>query len=120
MAKAEQKLKQKRNKRLKIDPNEEYFIMIYEYIRLNQYSTTQAANRLENSNSFDIIITEFDLSFGSRVLLKNASVNLASGHRYGIVGRNGYGKTTFLKAIANGDLSIPKHITVLHVEQEVF
>ena len=39
--------------------------------------------------------------------------------RYGFVGRNGLGKTTVLRMISEGQLRIPSHITVLHVEQEV-
>lgn len=44
---------------------------------------------------------------------------LAFGRRYGLVGRNGLGKTTLLRMISNRQLHIPSHITVLHVEQEV-
>ena len=45
-------------------------------------------------------IENFDISFGSRVLLQNASLHLSVGRRYGLVGRNGYGKTTLLRALA--------------------
>lgn len=41
------------------------------------------------------------------------------GRRYGLVGRNGLGKTTLLKMIASQSLRIPSHISILHVEQEV-
>lgn len=34
-------------------------------------------------------------------------------------GRNGIGKSTLLKTISKGDLAIPSHIRILHVEQEV-
>jgi len=39
--------------------------------------------------------------------------------RYGLVGRNGIGKTTFMKAVASKKVSIPSHIRILFVEQEV-
>ena len=39
--------------------------------------------------------------------------------RYGFVGRNGLGKSTVLRMISSGQLRIPSHVTVLHVEQEV-
>lgn len=55
-----------------------------------------------------------------RVLLQGADISLAFGRRYGFVGRNGLGKTTLLRMISAGQLRIPSHITVLHVEQEVF
>lgn len=44
---------------------------------------------------------------------------LAFGRRYGLVGRNGLGKTTLLRMISSKQLAIPSHISVLHVEQEV-
>ena len=41
------------------------------------------------------------------------------GRRYGMVGRNGLGKSTLLKMISSGQLVIQSHVSVLHVEQEV-
>ena len=67
----------------------------------------------------DVKIENFDIAFGDKVLLKNANVTLSYGRRYGLVGRNGIGKSTLLKLISARSLFIPKHITVLHVEQEV-
>lgn len=54
-----------------------------------------------------------------RTLLAGADLNLNFGHRYGLVGRNGTGKTTLLRSIASRELRFPSHMTVLHVEQEV-
>ena len=53
------------------------------------------------------------------MLIKGATISLAFGRRYGLVGRNGLGKTTLLKMIAHKQLRIPPGISVLHVEQEV-
>lgn len=40
--------------------------------------------------------------------------------RYGLVGRNGTGKTTFLRALASRNIpGIPSNCQILHVEQEV-
>jgi ATP-binding cassette subfamily F protein 3 len=36
-----------------------------------------------------------------------------------MVGRNGLGKSTMLRMISAGQLIIPSHVSVLHVEQEV-
>ena len=53
-------------------------------------------------------------------LLDNAELKLAYGRRYGLVGKNGVGKTTLLKAMARFDLNdFPTHLRVLHVRQEV-
>lgn len=44
---------------------------------------------------------------------------MATGRRYGLIGRNGLGKTTLLKMLASRNLRVPAHISILHVEQEV-
>jgi len=67
----------------------------------------------------DIKIENFDIAFGEKVLIQGASMTLSFGRRYGLVGKNGLGKTTLLKMIAHQQLKIPPGISVLHVEQEV-
>lgn len=71
------------------------------------------------SRSQDVRIENFDVAFGDRVLLAGADLLLAGGRRYGLVGRNGLGKTTLLRMISMKQLQIPSHISILHVEQEV-
>lgn len=69
--------------------------------------------------SKDIKIDNFDLFVGQgQRILTDASLTLAFGHRYGLVGRNGVGKSTLLRALSRRQLDIPKHITILYVEQE--
>lgn len=86
-------------------------------------STTQQVNKRDANNEStrvrDIKLENFDISFGDRVLLTGADMTLAYGRRYGLCGRNGYGKSTLLRMISCRQLIIPKHITILHVEQEV-
>jgi len=72
-----------------------------------------------NNRAQDIRIENFDVAYGERILLQNTDVTLAAGRRYGLVGRNGLGKTTLLRMISGGQLRIPSHISILHVEQEV-
>ncbi|KAJ1070617.1 hypothetical protein K5549_003596 [Capra hircus] len=93
---------------------------------LEEASASQAGSRKESrlessgkNKSYDVRIENFDVSFGDRVLLAGADVNLAWGRRYGLVGRNGLGKTTLLKMLATRSLRVPAHISLLHVEQEV-
>jgi ATPase components of ABC transporters with duplicated ATPase domains len=55
-----------------------------------------------------------------RILLENANLKFAHQRRYGLVGKNGIGKTTLLKAIASMEIEgFPRHHRVLHVRQEV-
>ncbi|KAJ8974035.1 hypothetical protein NQ317_001823 [Molorchus minor] len=84
--------------------------------------TSKKESKLEskgNNRTQDIRIENFDVAYGDRVLLQGADLTLACGRRYGLVGRNGLGKSTLLRMISSGQLRIPSHISILHVEQEV-
>lgn len=77
-------------------------------------------NRDEGNAPRDIRMDNFSISVGGRDLVSEASVTLAYGRHYGLVGRNGTGKTTFLKHMAMHAIDgIPKNCQILHVEQEV-
>jgi len=65
-------------------------------------------------------IEQFTLSFKGNVLFKDTGVTLATGHRYGLVGPNGCGKSTFLRNLAAKKLpGMDPNFDLLHVEQEV-
>jgi len=116
LEKIDAKLKQKQEKRDKDVPNGE---IDSAGPTTNQVVQKKDANCSDQSGKVDIRIENFDLAYGSKVLLQNSSLVMAFGRRYGFVGRNGMGKTTLLRAISKRDLFIPAHLTVLHVEQEV-
>ncbi|EJD04492.1 uncharacterized protein FOMMEDRAFT_122300 [Fomitiporia mediterranea MF3/22] len=71
------------------------------------------------NKSKDIHLPSIDVTFGSKRILTNASLTLAYGRRYGLIGRNGVGKSTLLRHIALRDVPVPPHITILFVEQEI-
>lgn len=62
--------------------------------------------------SRDIKIDSYSLNFHGRVLIDNASIELNFGRRYGLIGSNGSGKSTFLASLAGRDIEIPSHIDV--------
>jgi ATP-binding cassette subfamily F protein 2 len=62
--------------------------------------------------SRDIKIESYSLNYFGRVLIENANIELNFGRRYGLVGANGSGKSTFLHSIAEKDIEIPDHIDV--------
>ncbi|KAI4298927.1 hypothetical protein L6164_032434 [Bauhinia variegata] len=72
-----------------------------------------------DANVKDITIDNFSVSARGKELLKNASVKISHGKRYGLVGPNGKGKSTLLKLLAWRKIPVPKNIDVLLVEQEV-
>lgn len=67
----------------------------------------------------DINLPGIDLNFGSNRILTSATLTLAAGRRYGLIGRNGVGKSTLLRHLALRDIPVPKHISMLYVEQEM-
>lgn len=70
------------------------------------------------SLSKDIDLKGVQLSIGDRKLLSDAELKLLSGIRYGLIGRNGVGKTSLLKAIGYGNLvGLPQNIKALYVDQ---
>ena len=48
-----------------------------------------------------IIIKNLAMTYGPRLLFDDVNLNLQDGHRYGLVGANGAGKTTFLQVLVN-------------------
>jgi ATP-binding cassette subfamily F protein 3 len=68
----------------------------------------------------DVHLTNISVSNGGADLIADADIVLTYGRRYGLVGRNGTGKTTFLRALASRQLpGLPSNCQVLHVEQEI-
>ncbi|KIY69024.1 P-loop containing nucleoside triphosphate hydrolase protein [Cylindrobasidium torrendii FP15055 ss-10] len=66
----------------------------------------------------DIKIDQYTLSFHGRLLIEGAEIALNYGQRYGLLGENGSGKSTFLQSIANRDIEIPEHIDIYIVSGE--
>jgi ATP-binding cassette subfamily F protein 3 len=125
LEKAERKIRAKQDKK-------EMKNVEYEASRLlDQPDSTQsyeeffmAVNPLQlgsdaQSKSKDVKIDGVDISIGGKRILTDAALTLAYGRRYGLVGQNGIGKSTLLRALSRREVAIPPHISILHVEQEV-
>lgn len=125
LEKAERKLRAKQDKK-------EFRTVEYETSRLLEQPEDQesyeeffmAVNPLQlgsdaQSKSKDIKVDSFDISIGGKRILSDTQLTLAYGRRYGLVGQNGIGKSTLLRALAKREVAIPTHISILHVEQEI-
>lgn len=68
----------------------------------------------------DIMVTGVTLIIGGKALLENATIKLVRGKKYGLIGRNGIGKTMMINSISRGEIEkFPSDIHMLQVEQEV-
>ncbi|CAG8738277.1 26579_t:CDS:10 [Dentiscutata erythropus] len=83
-------------------------------------SSERTANGVLTSQPMakDIKIEQYSLSFFGRVLIENATIELNFGRRYGLIGSNGSGKSTFLASLAAREVPIPEHIDVYLLNQE--
>jgi len=60
------------------------------------------------------------LAFAGRVLLRKADVRFERGHRYGLIGQNGTGKTTLLNRLAAKDINgFPQELRTWYIRHEV-
>ncbi len=72
-----------------------------------------------------IYIKDLSLSFGSQIVFNNVSLSVVDDQRIGLVGRNGAGKSTFLKIVSglakadSGVVTIAQGFTVAYMPQEV-
>ena len=71
-----------------------------------------------------IKLKNLTVRIAGRTLIENLTLTLNEGHHYGLVGRNGTGKSTFFKVLLQtlhqdeGQLEIPSRIRIGHVAQE--
>ena len=60
------------------------------------------------------------LAFAGRVLLKGCDLRFQRGHRYGLIGQNGVGKTTLLNRMAAKDITgFPQDVRTWYIRHEV-
>lgn len=64
------------------------------------------------ATSKDVKINSASLVFHGRVLVTDSILELTMGRRYGLLGENGCGKSTILKAIAAREYPIPEHVDI--------
>lgn len=117
LEKAEKRAKQKLDKRKN---DEESAAEVEKVVSQEDQTVLSAGSSMKlDSKSKDIRVLNFDLALPGLKILQNATLTLGFCGRYGLIGRNGIGKTTLMKSIAAKKISIPSHVTVLFVEQEV-
>jgi ATP-binding cassette subfamily F protein 2 len=66
----------------------------------------------------DVKLEQFSLSLHGKELVKDTTMELTYGARYGLIGLNGSGKSTILAAIRARELPIPDWIDIWHLHEE--
>lgn len=76
--------------------------------------------RRQRGDTILVDIQDMILAYASRVLLSRTRLTLKRGHRYGLVGKIGVGKTTLASRLAKGDLeNFPAEVNTYMVLHEV-
>jgi len=63
-------------------------------------------------------VTNLTVTFHGTPIIEEADLFLNYGNRYGYIGRNGCGKSTFMKVIAARCFPIPEGIDIFHLSEE--
>ncbi len=74
-------------------------------IQISAQQSRYALDAVDSPNSKDLWIKDLSISIGQNELISRTSVHFEENHHYVLVGRNGEGKRTLLRAFA--DKSIP-------------
>ena len=72
-----------------------------------------------------IKVEELSKSFGAQDLFRDLSFTIAPGEKIGLVGRNGYGKTTLFQMLTgqmepdSGEIAVPKNYRIGYLQQQI-
>ena len=73
-----------------------------------------------SGHTMDIFIDNLMIIVGGKTLLEDTQLKMTHGRKYGLIGRNGIGKTCLMNSLALKELQgVPSYIQVLLVEQEI-
>ncbi|KAI4838338.1 protein GCN20 [Plasmodium brasilianum] len=78
-------------------------------------------NKTKIEKMGDIKIDNFNLSIGQRNLLNDTTLKINVMNKYGLIGKNGIGKSTLLAKLARHEIEeIKKDISIACIEQDLF
>ena len=76
----------------------------YIYDRSQEVISITEENIEDDDEGLELCNCEFTLAYGTKILLHNTVLKLKKGYKYGLLGQNDSGKTTLMRAIADGSL----------------
>ncbi|OQR81353.1 ATP-binding cassette sub-family F member 2 [Thraustotheca clavata] len=72
-----------------------------------------------HENFKDINVLDFSITYFGKVLMESCDISLNYGRRYGLIGRNGSGKSTFMNVLGARGIPIPDSIDIYHLKHEI-
>ena len=75
--------------------------------------------KLKNIPIDSVLANNFTLKAGSKLLFEESNLKITQGQKYGLIGKNGCGKSSLLRQIADRKFKIHPNILILYVEQEI-
>ena len=76
--------------------------------------------RMTGDNYQNIHLPSVSLSYEGNELLVDSKMDIVKGHRYGLIGKNGVGKSTLLRQLASGSIpGLPLGLEIRMVKQQV-
>jgi len=67
----------------------------------------------------DVQLINVSITFHGVELIKDTSIELNCGRRYGLLGLNGCGKSSLLHAMGRREFPIPDHVDIFHLTREM-
>jgi len=90
---------------------------IAEKLKLNPRTCTGFVT--SHARSRDLKIEKFSLALHGFELVSDTTVELNYGRRYGLIGLNGCGKSSFLTVLGQREVEIPALFDIFHLDREI-
>ena len=72
-----------------------------------------------DENERNVRLDRLDINYHGNHILRETTLSLIQGRRYGVIGPNGCGKSTLLNVIGAGELELPPKLDYFHLSHEV-
>ena len=82
-------------------------------------ATFALSSKTMHRNVRDIAVSNLSVTFHGSHIIEETDLTLNYGNRYGYIGRNGCGKSTFMRVIAARCFPIPDGIDMFHLSEEI-
>lgn len=94
--------------------------LLKRWLEIDRQRNMAGMDDLDDADGEVLTNIPFSLAYGGLLLLNHTVLRLIRGHRYGICGANGTGKSTLLKAVNRHQIeNFPSHLSTFYVEHDI-